>query len=364
MNRKSVSIVGWEPLKQYVKEIFVRMGMGSDDAETTASVLIWASLRGVDSHGVQLIPWYVEAVDIGHMKLKPNIAIEKETPASALIDADHAFGPVVTTFAMRLVMEKARSVGIGWAYIRKTNHQGAIGYYPLMAAKKDMAGIAWSCGQTTTAPYGSKFPGIANNPIAMAVPANRHRPLILDMATSVAAVSKLHVAKDRGVKIPEDWALDKDGNSTTDPWKAAILKPIGGPKGSGLSIMLECLTSIMVDFPKLETVLQGKEKPFGLESVIGNPELIRRHIQNSTLIAIDIGNFTDVNRYKEHIDQLIDGLKSLPRAGGFDEILVPGELEERTFDDRFRSGIPIPKKTASNLRCVGEKLGIHPPGDL
>ncbi|MFC1820876.1 Ldh family oxidoreductase, partial [Thermodesulfobacteriota bacterium] len=322
------------------------------------------SMIGVDSHGVQLIPWYVEAVEIGHMKLKPGIVIEKETPATLLIDADHAFGPVVTSYAMRLVMEKAKTVGIGWAFIRKTNHQGAIGYYPLMAAKEDMAGIMWSCGQTTTAPYGARFPGIANNPIAIAVPAKRHRPLILDMATSIAAVSKLHLAKDKGVQIPDTWALDKEGNVTTDPWKASILQPVGGPKGSGLSIMLECLTSIIVDFPKLEPVLSGREEPFGLEGMIGNPDKIRRHIGNSTVAAIDIGMFTDVNVYKEHIDKMIDGLKSLPRADGVDEIFVPGEPEDRIFDERSLKGIPIPHKTASNLRDVGNKLDIPLPSGL
>jgi ureidoglycolate dehydrogenase (NAD+) len=356
--------VAWQPLQEFAQEVFTKVGMPPGDAQTEAEVMVSANLRGVDSHGVQLLPWYVEAVEIGHMKAKPDIRIEKETPATLLIEADHAFGAVVTTFAMQKAMAKARETGIGWASIRRTNHQGAMGYYPLMAAEQGMAGIAWVCSNTGMAPWGAKFPGVGNSPIAISVPAKKHRPLILDMATSVAAAGKLFVAKDKGISIPDGWVLDKDGKPTTDPWQAAIMLPVGGPKGSGLSIMLECLTSVMVEFPKLEPVLQGKEPPFGMGNMIGNPDRIRRHIQNSTVIAIDIGQFTDVESYKEHIDSLIDGLKALPKADGFDEIFVPGEPEWRAYEQRLEQGISLPEKTAANLRSVAGRLGVSPPSGL
>lgn len=359
MSPVEVKLVAYESLKKFTTETLSRVGLTSVDAKTVASVLTWANLRGVDSHGVQLLPWYLEAVEIGHMKIKPDIRIEKETPAMLLIDADHAFGPVVTTFAMKKVIEKAKKVGIGWAFIRKHNHAGAMGFYPHIAAEQGLAGIAWCCGNTTTAPHGAKFPGIANNPIAISVPAKRHRPLLLDMALSIAAGAKLFVYKDKGLPLPDGWALDKDGNPTTDPSLAAILMPIAGPKGSGLSIMLECLGSVMVNFPKVEPVVLGKEEPFGAgKSVAGNPDRIRQHIQNSVVIAIDISTFTDIEGYKEHIDNLIDGLKGLPKAKGFDEIFVPGEPEWRTYDERFKNGIPIPGKTFQNLKKVADKFSL------
>lgn len=353
--------VAWEPLKKFVREVFVRAGMPPEDAETTAEVLVWASRRGVDSHGVQLIPWYVEAIDIGHMKVKPDIQVLKETPAALFIEADHALGPVVTVFAMNRIMEKAREVGIGWAFIRNTNHQAAMGYYPQMAARHNMAGIAWVCSPANTAPYGASVAGVSNNPIAISVPAKRHPPLVLDMATSVVAAQKLNIAKAKGISIPPTWALDKDGQPATDPFQAVTLLPVGGPKGSGLSLMLECLTSVIVGAPKLEPLLQGKEKPLGLESMLGNEDRIRLHIQNSVVIAIDIATFTDVEEYKVHIDNLIDGLKALPRADGFDEIFVPGEPEERNFEERSRLGIPVPAKIADNLRAVADRFGIEHP---
>ena len=360
--------VTWESLQAFTKEVFVQVGMSPEDAETEASVLIWANLRGVDSHGVLRIPWYVGNVDKGIMNPKPNIKVIQETPATLVIEADHAFGPVVTVFAMERVMEKAREVGIGWGFICNHTHQGAMGYYSQMAAKQDMAGIVFVCSPPNMTPFGARAAGTGNNPITIAVPAKRYRVMFLDMATSVVARGKIWLAVDKGVPIPQGWALDKDGNPTTDPSQAAIFLPTSGAKGSGLAIMFECLGSVMTGNPLLEPVLLGKgtepppqtKKP---EVKGSHPDHVARPIQNSVVAAIDIGTFTDVEAYKEHIDNLIDGLKALPKAEGFSEILVPGEPEERTFDDRFQNGISLPEGTIRNLRSVAERFGIElPPG--
>ncbi len=336
-------------MKEFAKEVFIRMGLGPDDADTEATVLIWANLRGVDSHGVLQIPFYIEEIDGGYMNPTPNVRVVKETPATLLIEADHAFGPVVTTFAMNQAMEKAKECGIGCAFIRNTSHQGAIGYYPLMAAERGMAGIAFVCSPPLMAPHGARAPGVDNSPIAISVPAKRHPPLILDMATSVAALGKITLATDKGISIPEGWALDHDGNPTTDPRQVAALLPFGGPKGSGLALMFECLSSVMVGNPLLEPVLLGHKRNEG------------HQIQNSVVIAIDISTFTDVEDYKEHIDSLIDGLRGLPKAKGVSEILVPGEPESRTYEDRSRNGIPLPEGTILRLRSVAERLGVRFP---
>jgi len=251
--------VAWEPLKEFTKEVFVRVGMPPEDAEAEAGALIWANLRGVDSHGVLRIPWYVENVDKGVMNPKPNIQVVKETPATLLVEADRAMGPVVTIFVMNLVVKKAKKVGVGWALIRNLTHQGALGYYSQMAAKQDMAGIVFVCNPPNMAPHGARVAGVHNSPIAISVPAKRHHPLNLDMATSVVAGGKLWLAVDKGVPIPEGWALDKNGNPTTDPKQVGALLPFGGPKGSGLALMFECLSSVMAGNPMLEPALLGKE---------------------------------------------------------------------------------------------------------
>ncbi len=344
--------VGWEQLKDFTREVFMRTGMPSRDAETEAAVLVWANLRGVDSHGVLRIPFYVQEVDGGYMNPKPDIQVVQETPATMIIEADLAFGPVVTTYAMDQAIGKAKEAGIGWVFIRNTSHQGAMGYYSLMAAEKGMAGIAFVCTPPGMVPHGARVAGVDNSPITIAAPAKRHRPLLLDMATSVAAGGKIDLAIDKGIPIPEGWALDKDGKVTTDPAKVAALLPFGGPKGSGLAIMLECLSSLIINKPLLEPVLLGRVKQHGHQT------------QNSVVAAINIGAFTDVDGYREHIDNLVDGLKALPRAQGFSEILVPGEPENRTYDDRFKNGIPLPEGTVSRLRTVAERFKVKMPSGI
>ncbi|HSB71656.1 MAG TPA: Ldh family oxidoreductase [Candidatus Methylomirabilis sp.] len=343
--------VAWESLKKFSQEVFVQVGFTPEGAELQADVLVWANLRGVDSHGVLRIPWYVDLVDKGHMKPRPNIRVEKETPATLLLDADYSPGPVVTVPAMKRVIQKAREVGIGWAVIRNTLHQGAMGYYPLMAAKEGMAGIAIVCNPPNMAPHGARAVGVHNSPIAICVPGKRRRPLMLDMATSVAARGKLDLAVDKGIPIPLGWALDKDGKPTTDPNVSAVLLPAGGAKGSGLAMMFECLTSLFVGNPLLTPVFQGKP----------NAQV---HRQNSLVAAIDIAAFTDLDHYKENADAIVDGVKALPTAEGIDEVLVPGEVEDRVYEARAKSGIPLPEGTIRNLRKVAERFAVKLPAGL
>jgi LDH2 family malate/lactate/ureidoglycolate dehydrogenase len=343
--------VGWESLRDFTRDVFIRAGLQPCDAEIEAEVLLWANLRGVDSHGVLRIPGYVEFVDEGVMNPRPNIQVLKETSAALLIDADHAFGPVVTTWAMRQVMQKASEAGIGWGLIRNTTHQGAMGYYPLMAAREGMAGIALVCNPPNMAPYGAKSAGVHNSPIAICVPGKRHRPLLLDIATSVAAGGKLDLAIDRGDKIPVGWALDKQGNATTDPHLAAILLPFGGPKGSGLALMFECLASIMVGNPLLEPALQGKPGA-------------KTHCQNSIVAAVNIGMFTSVEDYESHVDAVVDGIKALPPAEGFTEVLVPGEIEDRVHEERAKNGIPLPEGTVRKLQKIAERFNLQMPAGV
>jgi LDH2 family malate/lactate/ureidoglycolate dehydrogenase len=343
--------VSRDALTRFTRDLFIRVGLPDEAADIEADVLVWANLRGVDSHGVLRIPWYVELTDKGDMNPRPKVQVVKETAATLLIDADRAYGPVVTTFAMRRVIPKAREAGVGWALIRNTTHQGAMAYYALMAADVGLAGLAIVCSPPNMAPHGARAAGVHNSPVSIAVPAKRYRRLVLDMATSVAAGGKLRLAHDQGTPIPEGWALDEAGQPTTDPKRAAILLPFGGPKGSGLAMMFECLTSLMVGNPLLEGTLLGREGS-------------RRHRQNSVVAAIDIAAFTDLEAYRAHVDTLIDGLKALPRAAGVEEILVPGEPEDRTAALRARDGIPLPPGTWQNLARVAERFGVPLPTTL
>jgi LDH2 family malate/lactate/ureidoglycolate dehydrogenase len=338
-------------LRELAKGVFVAAGLPSEDAALEAEVLVWANLRGVDSHGVLRIPWYVELISRGDMNPRPQIRVERESAATVLIDGDRALGPIVTTLAMRHAIAKARTAGLGWAVIRNTTHQGAMAYYALLAVEAGMAGLAIVCSPPNMAPFGARAAGVHNSPIAIAVPAGRHRPLCLDMATSVAAGGKLALARDKGVPLPANWALDAGGRPTTDAHQAAILLPSGGPKGSGLAMMFETLTSLMVGNPLLGPALAA-------EPGAG------RHRQNSVVAAVDIGAFTDLAAYRAEVDRLIDGIKALPPAEGVPEVLVPGEPEDRTAAERERHGVPLPPGTVRNLRAVAARFGVPLPAGL
>ena len=341
-------IIGADTLRAFTQEIFARVGVLPADAAIQADVLVWANLRGVDSHGVLRIPWYVELLESGLMKARPNVQVVVETAATLLVEADFAPGPVVTTRVMEQVIGKAREAGICWAILRNTTHQGALGYYTTLAANAGMAGIVIVCSPPNMAPYGAKAPGLHNSPISIGVPAGRHGRLMLDMATSIAAGGKLQLARDKGTPLPPGWALDKQGNATTDARQATTLMPMAGPKGSGLALMFECLTSLMVDNPLLAGMLHGQET-------------VRRHRQNGIVAAIDIARFTAVDRYRAHVDSTVDGLKNLPKADGVDEILVPGEFENKIEADRRAHGIPVPEGTIKRIGVVADRLGVRMP---
>ena len=340
-----------DPLFEFTREVFTRVGMSPENATTEAEVLVWASQRGVDSHGVQLIAMYVDNVDKGYMNPKPNIQIIQETAATLFIEADRSFGPVVTTFTMNRLMDKAREAGIGWGLIRNTTHQGAMGYYAEMAAKQNMAGIALVCNPPNMAPTGARVAGVHNSPLAIAVPAQQRPPIIFDMATSVAAFGKIGVAIDKGISIPDDWAIDADGNPTTDPNEAKALLPAGGYKGYGLALMFECLSSVMMGNPLLGPCLHDQDPPLPFT-------------QNSVVAAINIGSFTDPDGYRQNIDTLVAGLKGLPTVEGVDEVLVPGEPENKVSEERTRNGIPLPPGTAQKLRDVAQRFDIPLPAGL
>lgn len=335
-----------DTLQSFTRTAFVAAGLPAEDAAIEAEVLVWANLRGVDSHGVQRIPSYLDMIEKGWMNPTPDIRITKESPAVLFMDADRGLGPIPTVQAMRAVIEKAKNVGIGWGLIKNVTHQGAMGYYSEMAAAEGMAGIAIVCSPPNMAPFGAKAPGLHNSPIAFSFPTRRHKPITLDMATSVAAGGKLSVASDKREQIPIDWALAPDGSQTTDPDIASILLPAGGPKGSGLAMVFQCLTSLMANNPLVVPMLKTG---------------VKEHKQNSLVAAVDISFFMDVEEYRDQLDEQIDAIKALPKADGHDEILMPGEPEQRTFLDRSTNGIPLPPGTVEKLQETAQRLNLTSP---
>jgi LDH2 family malate/lactate/ureidoglycolate dehydrogenase len=350
MNDARVRVAA-DALRAFAREVFIRADLPPDHAETIADILVWANLRGVDGHGVLRLPRYLHLIGLGLMNPRPEIREIGETLASVTIEADRALGPIALKLGMSRAIEKARRAGIGLSLIRNTTHTGAVGYYIQQAVRESMAGIVATSSLPNMAYHGARAAGVATNPIAIGVPGSKHPPVVLDMATAIAPFGKLAQARHAGMTLPEGWALTSAGEPTTDPHQAAIPMPVGGPKGAGLALMIECITSLLVGNPLIEAELTGAEGE-------------RRHNQNGFLLAIDIAAFIDVKTYGASLDRMVELIKDLPKAADTDEILVPGERGDRVFEDRSRNGIPLAPGTWRALGEAAADLRVDMPATM
>jgi len=335
-----------DALTRFTRALFERAGVPENDAAKVAEVLVWANLRGVDSHGVLRVPGYLNRLKSGVGNAKPAIRVAAETPATLVVEADYALGPVAMIFAMKRAIAKARAAGIGWGLVRNTTHAAAVGYYALMAAREKMAGLVMVGSVPNMAYHGARAAGVSTGAIAIAVPGGAHAPVMLDMASAVASIGKLAHARDAGRTLPPGWALNEAGNPTTDAGRAILPMPLGGPKGAGLALMIECLTSLMLGEALIEPGISGTD---------------RRHRQNALVAAIDIAAFREVAGFEADVDRLAAALKGLPTADGVDEILVPGERGDRVLAAREQDGIPLPAGTWERLAESAQMLGVEMP---
>ncbi|MEA2767704.1 MAG: ureidoglycolate dehydrogenase [Acetobacteraceae bacterium] len=198
-------------LTHFARAVFESAGVAPDNAEIWAETLIWANLRGVDSHGVLRIPRYVELLGSGDINPTPDLRILRSAGAIALLDADRAPGPVAMRRAMDEAIAHARDVHVGWCVARGITHAGAVGHFALRAAASGMIGVVMTASVPLMAYHGSRGSVVSTNPIAIAVPAERRPPLLLDMATATVALGKITQARNSGSAIPPDWGVDRDG---------------------------------------------------------------------------------------------------------------------------------------------------------
>ena len=333
-------------LRRFTRDVFVAAGLSDAHATTVADVLVWADLRGVDSHGATRIPMYVRLLDAGDLNPTPTITIRTDTPAAVVFEMDRAAGPVAMTTAAAAAIRKAREAGIGCALARGTTHTAALGYYTSAAAREGMAAIAFAASVPMMAYHGARVAGVSTSPISIAVPGGDRGPLVLDMATSVISAGGLAQARKAGRPLPPGLALDDHGVPTTDPAAATIPRPLGGHKGSGLSLMIECLTSLVASNPIIADALKTEGG---------------RHKQNGLVLAIDVARFADPTVFRTEVERLIAAVKALPREPGVAEILVPGERGDRTFERRSGDGIPISRATLDELARVAARFGVTMP---
>lgn len=341
--------IGKAELEAFVAAIFVATGLTREHADAWAKMLVWANLRGTDSHGVIRIPRYIDLVNAGSIKAKPDIRVTRKPGAAAIVlEADRAPSAVALTRAMSEAVAAARETGVAWCAARHVSHTGAIGYFALQAAEAGMAGIVMSASGPMMAYPGTRVPAVSSNPIAFAVPRKGGRPFLLDFSTGVVANGKIMAAADRGEKIPVGWGLDKDGNDTTDPKAVETLLPLGGAKGAGLSFMIECLTSLLLSESRIAPDLESW--------AIGDDPFL-----NGSVVAIDPGAFGDCDVFEREAERLGIAIADLARAKGVDRIYLPGERGDAIRAEREVKGIPIPQGTWQRIAKAADKLGVPPP---
>jgi len=340
-------ILGKAELLDFAVRIFTALKVSEPHARLWAEVLVWADLRSVSSHGVMRIPAYADYIRMGEYNPVPAMRVKRLGGAAAMLDADLAPGPVAMTAAMDEAMAIARSHHVGWCVARNITHPGAIGYFALAAAKAGFAGIAMCASQPMMAYHGTRVAAVSTNPIAIAVPGDAHAPLVLDMSTAEVAMGKIMNARAAGRPIPPNWGLDAQGHATTDPNKVAVLQPMSGAKGSGLSLMIECLTSLFATNPLIEPVLRS-----------GRP--LRGRPMNGLTLAVDPGAFGDIGLFRANVDALIAAIATLPRADGVERLFLPGERGDSVLLEREANGIPLPPKTVQDLNTLAGELGVAP----
>lgn len=339
-------------LRSFCVACFEKLGLVSADAEITADNLVFANLRGVDSHGVIRLKVYADRIRAGGIDPAARPEVVRESATSALIDAHNGAGQVAGAAAMRLAIKKANEAGLGLVTVRGSNHFGAAGYYAMMALEREMIGIAVTNATPTMAPTGGREARLGNNPLAIAVPAGVHAPLVLDMASGAVAKGKIFVAKQEGKKIPLTWALDRNGLPTDDPDAAidgGLIQPLGGYKGYGLSLVIDILTGVMSGSGF--SVHVGK-----MYQNIAEPT----HTAH-TCMAIRIDSFMDPGEFRERVDEIIELMRACPPAPGADRVFVPGEIEDEVERQRREAGIPINAALREELRALAAELQIEPP---
>ena len=335
-------------LRNFIASLFERAGMQAAHAATVADALVWANLRGVDTHGVSRVPRYLEFIETGIINPKPQMRVTTDTPAVQVLEADRAAGAVAMTMAADMAMAKASVAGIGLVLVRATTHTGALGYFTERIARGGMTGLAISASIPNMAYHGARAAGVSTAPISIAVPGAGDTPIVFDMGTGVVSLGRLAQAKRANETLAAGIALDAQGQPTTDAQAATIPLPLGGAKGSGLALMIEMMSSLAVGNPLLAGFFSGEANA-------------KRHRQNALVIAIDAFRFCPEEQFRGDVARTVAALKALPadpQAGG---ILGPGERGYIEAERRGRNGIPLPPGVANELVAAATKLGLAAP---
>jgi LDH2 family malate/lactate/ureidoglycolate dehydrogenase len=334
---------------RFITTAFQRLGLPAQDAATVAQLMTEAEVQGSDGHGViRLIP-YARRIRAGGLNLTPDIRVVKEKAAMALVDGDNGMGHLVMKKAAEIAIAKAKQCGVAWVGSRLSNHAGPASLYARMCLAHDMVGLYFAVGNANhLPPWGGLDMLLSTNPIAVAVPAKEEPPVVLDMATTVAAYGKVKAKAQRGEPMPVGWMIDRQGQPLTDPRRAeeGFLMPIGGYKGYGLAMVVGLLAG----------TLNGAA--MGSEVIDFNKDDVTVTNTGQAIVAIDPDAFGEVEDFKARVDKLVRELRASERMPGVDRIWMPGEQSHAKKLANERDGLALPAALRAQLDAFARDLGI------
>lgn len=337
-----------DKLTEFVRLVAVKAGMRDDDALILAGSLVEANLLGIDTHGVSRLAIYLKRISLGLIDAKAVPVFQKSASSVGVLDAKNGLGQVAGVKAMRLAVQMAKEFGVGAVGVKNSQHFGVAGYYCLEAAKENCIGLAFTNAEPALPPWGSYEAIFGTNPIAMGVPTGMEIPILIDLSTSIVARGKIIAASKRGEEIPEGWALDNEGRSTTDATKAlegAVLT-MAGPKGYALALMVDILSG----------VLTGGGFGTGVKSMYKN--LTQPANVGHFLMALNVEAFMPEAVFFERIKGLIGSIKAAKKCEGTSEIFLPGEREAETRRERTQRGIDLEEATLKELQQIAIQYSI------
>ncbi|KAL2408034.1 putative oxidoreductase YjmC [Exophiala dermatitidis] len=323
-------------------------GMSREGAETVAKCLVEADLRGVDTHGCNRLPSYMERIRQGVLDPTATPTLLEVTPVVAQVDGHNGFGFLAATVGIEKAIDMARTYGIGLVSIKHSNHFGMAAWIVQKAIDAGMMSLVFTNSSPALPVYGGKSKLLGVSPLACGAPAGKTRPFILDMAPSIAARGKIYKAKRRGERIPLDWALDVDGNPTDDPEKAlqGVMLPMGGPKGSALAIMMDVFSGVLSG-----SAFAG--------NVTGPYDPSKPADVGHFLIAIKPDLFMSLDEFKDRMDYLYQRVVGSEKRPDVDKIYFPGEIEQITKEKRGKDGIPYSQTEVTALNEEAKRVGAQ-----
>jgi LDH2 family malate/lactate/ureidoglycolate dehydrogenase len=347
----SSSRVSFNSLREFITLAMTRLGLPEADAAIVGELMAQADLQGSDGHGVIRLPSYAKRIKSGGMNLNPKIKVVQERAGMALLDGDNGMGHLVMQRAAELAIEKARHCGVAWVGSVHSNHAGPASLYARMPMAQDMIGMYFAVGNANhLPPWGGLDMLLSTNPIAVAIPAGQEPPVVLDMATTVAAYGKVKAKAQRGEQMPIGWMIDRLGQPLTDPKRAeeGFLMPIGGYKGYGLALIVGMLAG----------TLSGAA--MGKEVIDFNHDFVTPTNTGQAILAIDIRAFGELAAFKARVDHLVREIRASERMPDVDRIWLPGEQSHAKRVQQERDGIALAPALVAQLTQFAKDIGIAP----